>query len=198
MEEDIVSISGRKKFDLFSLQVKKVENDVWNPSSRTFKPGLDFSSYLTLECFLNCNIYRVIGEEFYDSNTDISCFSIFRMCEIGVNPISLLINRLWHRAALDYRLFMFDKECGKKIMRETQRYREDLFSNLESLAHFVLSADRCPKFRNLTYMMLAIPLFLLHNEYHLCFPMKVCSVSSNFCSLPRHELTFGWFFDQLN
>ena len=47
-------------------------------------------------------------------------------------------------------------------------------------------------------MMLAIPLFLLHNEYHLCFPSKVCSVSSTFCSLPPHELTFGWLFDQLN
>ena len=110
---------------LFSLQVKKVENDVWNPSSRTFKPGLDYSSYLTLECFMNYNIYQVIGDDFYDSNTDISCFSISGISEIGVNPISLLINRMWYRAGLDYRLFMFDKECGKEIMRETQRYRKD-------------------------------------------------------------------------
>ena len=62
-----------------------------------------------------------------DSNSDTSCFSISSLCEIGVNPISLLINRLWHNAALDYRLFMFDKECGKKIMRETQISKRFIF-----------------------------------------------------------------------
>ena len=173
-----------------------MENCIWNPNIWRLPYGLDYESYVMLENSLDVNIFSVIGQEFYDVDSDTSCFSIEHFCRCGLNPISLLISRLWHCARLDYRLFMYDKECGKSIMKETQRYREDLFSVLERFSHSLVECHDL-KFNLLAYVMLSIPLFCLHNEYHLRSKSKECSVFPNFRALPRFQLTFRWLIDHV-
>lgn len=137
-----------------------------------------YDANATLDQVLNDNIFSVIGDEFLDHDDVFSCFSLDKLVGVGINPLSLLINRLWHCAGIDYQLFLYDKECGKGIMRETQRYQTCLFSVLEHLSH-TFTFSQGLKYNNFAYVILAVPYFCFHNKYHLRFKTKKFSVFAN-------------------
>ena len=87
---------------------------------------------------MNDNIFSVIGDEFLDHDDVFSCFSIDKLVGVGINLLSLFINRLWHCAGIDYRLFLYDKECGECEMRETEISNKFVFCFGTFITHFHL------------------------------------------------------------
>ena len=176
--------------NLFGMFTSVVENHVWNPHYH--------SIFETFERLLHANIFVVIGEDFRDRENGSSCFSLQLFCQCGLNPIFVLINRLWHVAHIDYRIFDCNEDFGNAILKEIDYSRSDLIFLLKDFAHLLFSYRKLDQDENIFMnAMVLIPLLLLHNEYHLEFPQKKCLLFPNYIALPPSDLTFKWLIDLL-